>query len=100
MEDAEATLHGLKAQIARTLDLVRSVLPPAFQGAEERDCSIEIPSGMVIEMDALSFLRAWTLPHFYFHVVTAYNILRHSGIVIGKHDYLSQAGGFIRAKKA
>jgi hypothetical protein len=54
---------------------------------------------MVIAMDGLRFLRAWCLPHFYFHVVTAYDILRHNGVELGKRDYLSQVGAFIRPKK-
>ena len=41
-------------------------------------------------------LRSWSLPHFYFHLVTAYDILRHRGVAIGKQDYLSQVGAFIR----
>ena len=99
MEDAEKTFAGLQEQIARTIELVRSVAAAAFDGAEDRDCSIEIPNGMVIEMDGLRFLRAWSLPHFYFHVVTAYDILRHHGVVIGKQDYGSQVGSLIRPKK-
>jgi len=43
---------------------------------------------MVIAMDGLRFLRAWCLPHFYFHVVTAYDILRHNGVVLGKRNFL------------
>lgn len=43
-------------------------------------------------------VSTWALPHFYFHVVTAYDILRHSGVVIGKHDYLSQVGSFIEPR--
>ena len=50
-------------------------------------------------MNGVQFLRAWSLPHFYFHVVPAYDILRHYGVEIGKMDYLSQVGGFIRARK-
>jgi hypothetical protein len=87
------------AQITRTLEAVRSLPEAAFDGAEERDCSLEIPGDMVIAMDGLRFLRAWCLPHFYFHVVTAYDILRHNGVELGKRDYLSQVGAFIRPKK-
>ncbi len=54
---------------------------------------------MVIAMNGLQLLRAWSLPHFYFHVVTAYDIPRHNGVEIGKSDYLSQVRGFIRPKK-
>ena len=41
----------------------------------------------VIDMNGLQFLRAWALPHFYFHAVTAYDILRTSGVPLGKRDY-------------
>lgn len=98
MEDAEKDFAGLSAQIGRTLELLRSVRAADFAGAEERDCSIEIPGDRVIQMDGVRFLRAWALPHFYFHVVTAYDILRHNGVEIGKQDYLSQVGAFIRPR--
>ena len=94
--DVASTLAGLKAQIGETLDAVRAVPATAFAGADERDCSIPIADGKLIAMDGLRFLRAWTLPHFYFHVVTAYGILRHSGVALGKYDYLSEVGDFIR----
>ena len=47
-------------------------------------------------MNGLQFLTEWALPHFYFHVVTAYDILRHNGVVIGKSDYMSGVGKYIR----
>jgi len=99
MEAVETAFAGLAAQIVRTLDFVRGAAAAAFEGSEERDCTIEIPGNMVIHMNGLQFLRAWSLPHFYFHVVTAYDILRHNGVEIGKKDYLSQIGGLIRPKK-
>jgi hypothetical protein len=49
----------------------------------------------VIEMDGLQLLRSWSLPHFSFHVVTAYDILRHHGVVIGKLVYLGQVAALI-----
>jgi hypothetical protein len=100
IEDAEASFAGFKAQIARTLDFVRGATAAAFEGAEERDCSVEVPGDLVIRMNGLQLLRSWSLPHFYFHVVTAYDILRHNGVDIGKKDYLSQVGGLIRRKKS
>jgi uncharacterized protein len=96
MGEVATTLSGLKDQIAKAVDFVGSVSDAEFEGAESRDCSIEIPNGRVIEMNGLRFLGSWTLPHFYFHVVTAYDILRHAGADIGKSDYLSQVGEFIR----
>ncbi len=49
-------------------------------------------------MDGLQYLRDWALPHFYFHVVTAYGILRHNGVAIGKIDYMNQVGKYIRPR--
>ena len=99
LEGAEASFAGFRAQIHRAVDAVRGAPAEAFEGAEDRDCSIEIPGNMVIEMNGLRLLRSWSLPHFYFHTVTAYDILRHHGVVIGKQDYLSQVAGFIRPKR-
>ena len=96
----ETTHAGLQAQIASTVAALRAVPEAAFAGAEDRDCSIEIPGDLVIVMDGRQLLRAWSLPHFYFHVVTAYDILRHNGVEIGKKDYVSQVGSFIRPKKS
>lgn len=99
-DEAGKTMAELKAQIAATVKSLRAGPAAAFEGAEERDCSIEPPNtNIVIAMDGLQFLRAWALPHFYFHVVTAYDILRHCGVSIGKQDYLLQIGAFVRPKK-
>jgi hypothetical protein len=49
-------------------------------------------------MNGLQFLRDWAIPHFYFHVVTAYDILRHNGVELGKRDYLSRAAVYLRPK--
>ena len=100
MGEVGTTLSRLKQQIAETLDFLHSVTAAEFEGAEVRDCGIEIRDGLMIEMDGMRFLTSWSLPHFYFHVVTAYDILRNLGVVIGKKDYLSQVGSFIRAKAA
>jgi hypothetical protein len=51
---------------------------------------------MTLEASGLEFLRDWLLPNFYFHVVTAYDILRNNGVEIGKLDYLGHIGGLIR----
>jgi uncharacterized protein len=93
--DEEQTLDELKARIARTLDYVESIRPAAYQGAEDRDIKIALPNRL-LEMKGFPFLRDWALPHFYFHLVTAYDILRHNGVEIGKRDYLSQAGASVR----
>jgi hypothetical protein len=96
-EDNEKTLEDLKARIAKTLKYVESVRAAAFEGAEDRKITIPIPENNIdFEMDGLQYLRDWALPHFYFHVVTAYGILRHNGVDIGKRDYMNQVGKYIR----
>ena len=93
---APTTPAAMKQLIAHTVEAVSQSSPSDFDGAEERDCSIPSRGGGVLGMNGLQFLRAWSLPHFYFHVVTAYDILRHRGVAIGKQDYLSQVGKFRR----
>jgi len=88
-EDKEQTLDELKARVARTLDYLQSVRADAFEGAEDRDIKIPLPNNQTLEFKGLAFLRAWALPNFYFHLVTAYDILRHNGVDIGKRDYLN-----------
>jgi len=95
-EDNEQTLDDLKARIARTIDYLQSARAAAFEGAEDCDIRIPLPNNAAFEMKGVQFLRDWALPHFYFHVVTAYDILRHNGVDIGKRDYLSHVTGYIR----
>ena len=97
-EEAKATIPDLKDQIARTIETVRSCPAAAFEGAERRECHIDLPDDMVIELDGTRFLTVLSLPNFYFHAVTAYDILRQQGVEIGKMDYLRQIGQFIRKK--
>ncbi len=76
---------------------MQSVRATAFDGAENREITIPIPENNIrFEMNGLQFLRDWALPHFYFHVVTAYDILRHNGVDIGKRDYMTHVGSYIR----
>jgi hypothetical protein len=99
-ENDETTIAALKMRIAKAVSYLKALPAAAFDGAEERDCTIPIPNDpkLVIAMSGLEFLRAWALPHFYFHVVTAYDILRHNGVAIGKRDYLFQVGAFVRPR--
>jgi hypothetical protein len=98
--EAQTTLPDLKAQIEQAVDRLKAVPPEAFEGAEERACTIEIPGGqMIIDFEGLQFLRLWSMAHFYFHIVTAYDILRAEGLEIGKIDFLSKAGYPVRPKE-
>jgi hypothetical protein len=95
-EDNETTIEDLKSRIAATIAFLDGVPASAFDGAAERRVRMPLREGLVLEASGLEFLRDWALPHFYFHVVTAYDILRHQGVEIGKADYLRHVGYAIK----
>ena len=98
--DAAASFDEMKGDIAEAIAFVRAIPPAEFEGSETRDCSVYPPNGdIVIRMDGLLFLRGWLLPHFYFHLVTAYDILRHKGVTLGKQDFVSWMGPHIEPLK-
>jgi hypothetical protein len=88
-EDNETTFAELKARIDKTIDYVKGLPASAFEGAEDRDITIPLRDRK-LEMKGLPFLQRWVLPNFYFHVVTAYAILRHNGVDVGKMDFLGR----------
>ena len=90
-EDNEATLDELRARIRKTLDYIDSVPAAAFEGGEGRDIVIPMRPREPVQMTGLFFLQHWALPNFYFHVTTAYALLRHAGVELGKGDYLAVA---------
>lgn len=87
-EDNEKTLDELKARIAKTLDYIKSIPSSAFEGAEDRE--IKIPAGpdTTLQFTGLEFLQSFAIPNVFFHVTTAYAILRHNGVELGKRDFL------------
>lgn len=99
VEHNERSLDELQTLIAKTIDYLQKARADEFEGAEDRKITIPIPDNNIeFEMNGAQFLRDWAIPHFYFHVVTAYDILRHSGVEIGKRDYLSHVGSYIRER--
>jgi len=86
-EDTETTIEELRARLARTIDYLRSVPASALEGAETRE--VRLPSGgRTLEFTGLEFLQRWAIPNVFFHVTTAYDILRHNGVELGKRDFL------------
>lgn len=88
-EDSEKTLAELQARIAKTLAFVQSVTPAQIDGSEDKDIVIK-RGDTEVHFKGQQFLLGNVLPNFYFHVSTAYNILRHNGVEIGKRDYLGK----------
>lgn len=91
-EDTETTLIDLRTRIARTLDYVRSVDTALIDAAPGRIIEMKIgPNSM--RQEASLYLLHFVLPNFYFHLSTAYAILRTSGLEIGKRDFLGAVPG-------
>jgi len=86
-EDNETTMDELLARVKKTLEYIETVPAAALEGSETRDIRIPLRD-RTVEFKGLPFLQAWALPNFFFHYVTAYNLLRHNGVDIGKRDFL------------
>jgi hypothetical protein len=86
-EDTETTMDELFARIKKTIDFIDSVTPASLVGSETRDIRIALRD-RTVEFKGLEFLKNWAIPNFFFHHVTAYNLLRHNGVDIGKRDFL------------
>ena len=86
-EDSEQTLAELKARIVKTIAFVESVTPAQVDGSDDREIVIR-RRDKETRYTGMQFLLGQALPNFYFHVTTAYAILRHNGVEIGKRDYL------------
>jgi uncharacterized protein len=93
----QLTVADLKSLIEQTAATLTKVDAKAFDGAEQRKIELSLQGSRTFEANGFQFLCHWSIPHFYFHVVTAYDILRHNGIQLGKRDYMSQiTAGHIR----
>ena len=87
-EDNEASIAELKARIGKTLDYLATVPASALDGTEDKEVTFPVGRDKTRTMTAQAYLLTWTLPNFFFHITTAYAILRHNGVDLGKTDYL------------
>ena len=86
-EDSETTYPQLLERIDKTVAFLKTVKPEQVDGSEGREITLKFPNS-TFTFKGLQYLTNFALPNFTFHVVTAYNILRHNGVAIGKTDYL------------
>ncbi|MCL1633419.1 DUF1993 domain-containing protein [Luteimonas sp. SX5] len=87
-DDTEQDFGQLRARIAKTLAFVDSLAAEAFEGAERREIVLRPGTPKERKLDGRTYLLHYGLPQFFFHVATAYDLLRHNGIEIGKKDYM------------
>ena len=90
MADTETTIAELRERIKKTVDYIKSVPASAIDGSEEREVVLKFPNGEM-KFAGLNYLTGFVLPNFLFHVTTAYAILRHNGVPLGKGDFLGNS---------
>jgi len=84
----ETTIAQLKERIAKTIDYLKSVQQSDIDGTEDKDISITFPSGQTRQFTGQSLLLGNSLPNFWFHTTTAYDIIRQCGVELGKRDFM------------
>jgi hypothetical protein len=85
--DTETTFDELRQRIAKTIDFVQNIPASQFDGSETRTIVLKFPS-REMQFSGMEYLTGFVLPNFYFHLTTAFNILRHNGVKIGKSDFM------------
>ena len=88
-EDTEQTAAELKARIAKTVAFIETFKPAQIDGSEGKDLTIKL-GPREVQWKGMQYLLGFAYPNFYFHVTTAYNILRHNGVDIGKQDFIGK----------
>jgi len=86
-EDTEQTFAELKARVAKTIEYINTFKPAQIEGTDEKEVVIKL-GGNDTKLTGMQYLLGHAHPNFYFHVTTAYDILRHNGVEIGKRDYI------------
>src|SRR6266567_100047 len=87
-EDKEETFAELKARIAKTIDFIKTVKPAQIDASEEKNIHLKL-GPREVDYKGMQYLLGHAIPNFYFHVTTAYDILRHNGVELAKRDYLA-----------
>lgn len=86
--DDETTFAELRTRIAKLVEFLSRLSSEQFDGAENRDIQFTV-GGREMKFKGAAYLNQWVLPNMYFHKTTAYNLLRHNGVELGKRDFLS-----------
>ncbi|MFM9992267.1 MAG: DUF1993 family protein [Burkholderiaceae bacterium] len=86
-EDNEATFTELQERISKTIHFLDALKPEQMEGSADKEIKFSIGEWK-FEFIGDQYLLTWIIPNFYFHITTAYNILRHNGVDVGKTDFL------------
>ncbi|MEK7436717.1 MAG: DUF1993 family protein [Pseudomonadota bacterium] len=86
-EDTEQNFADLKARIDKTVAFVESIQAAQIDGSEDQEIALKL-GATEVKFKGMQYLLGFALPNFYFHVTTAYDILRHNGVELAKRDYI------------
>ena len=86
--NTEASIPELKERIAKSIDFLKGLKAAQIDGTEDKEITFKFPSGAERKFTGQALLLNFCLPNFYFHYTTAYNILRHCGVEVGKRDFM------------
>ncbi len=89
LPNTEASLAELKGRLTRVIDFCKGFKPAQIDGTEDKDITLKLGANER-KFTGQALLLNFILPNFYFHCTTAYDILRHCGIELGKRDFMSQ----------
>ena len=89
-DNSETSIAELKERIAKAVDFIKGLKPAQIDGTEDKQIVFVFPNGNKREFVGQSMLLNFSLPNFYFHTTTAYDILRHNGVELGKRDFMGQ----------
>lgn len=87
--DDEVTFADVHARIKKAVDFLATFNPEQFEGSEKNEIELTL-RGNKVQFTGQSYLLSFAIPNFYFHIVTAYNLLRHNGVELGKMDFIGQ----------
>ena len=95
----DATLSAARERIAATRALIKGWRETPF-GTDDAPVELSLANGMTFDLDTAAYVRDWALPQFYFHLMSAYAILRAAGIPLGKADYVGFMFRYLRQPPA
>lgn len=94
--ESPGTFADAQKRIGETIELLEDVGPGALDADPEQHVAHELPNGMIFDLTAEQYARDWALPQFYFHLMTAYAILRSEKVDLGKADYIPHMFPYLR----
>jgi hypothetical protein len=92
MADTEQSFADLRERCDKTIAYLQGFDAESLAGSEKREVELKFPNGLGYRWDGAAYLTGFALPNFYFHATTAYVILRHAGVSLGKPDFLQHLG--------